>query len=663
MSTNHKHLLQKHGPFAGLLLLCLVLGVVAAAGFDAWTDGGDSESSGAGVCAAGAAALTLVIAAAMTLMNRMTQAQWRGTAASTLGALAAALPAPGAVHGAAHDDSAREREDHARMWALLSTMDLGILFMSERERVVYCNPAFLRIWKVPPGPGVIGAALDELLTVTGCTLARPGEQSRFVMRAPPGDSAEVKLDLPMADGRLITQQSHPVNDALGCALGRMWVFEDVTVERRNAKQLVQLAERDALTGLYNRHRFNEEIVRMSADAQRNGTRLALLFFDLDGFKHTNYTFGHRAGDATLIKVASEIGGQVRRNEIFARLGSDEFAILVPDAVDELLRVLAERITRSISQMPIVFEGQTMRVSCSCGIAVSPDNATTPDTLMACADAAMYQAKEAGKNDWRFYRSSADATQASMLSPLSPEGRIRHALESNLLVPHIQGIYAIDSGALRHYEVLMRVRAPENPDAMLLPGEFIAMAEKSDRIVDVDRWMLAQAIQKLGAAPGIPALAVNVSGRSLDDETLPAFIAAELQRHGVAAERLWVELTETAAVSDLHDARRFIEALQAAGCGVSLDDFGTGFSSFAYLKHLNVDSIKIDGLFIRDLPEDRENQLFVQAIVTVARGLHKTTIAECVEDEATLKILATLGVDYVQGFHFEIPHVLSEFGKA
>ncbi len=635
MSTNQKHFLQQQGPFAGLLLLCLALGVATAASFDAWSDGGDGESSAAGVYAAGAAALTLVIAAALTWLNRMTQAQ-----------------------AAAHDAGAREREDHAHLWALLSSMELGMLFMSERGHVVYCNPAFLRIWKVPPEPGVIGATLDELLTLTGCTLARPAEQSRFVMRAPPGDSAGVKLDLAMADGRFITQQSHPVNDALG----RLWVFEDVTVERRNATQLVQLTERDALTGLYNRHRFNEESVRMSADAQRNGTRLALLFFNLDGFKHINDTFGHRAGDAMLIKVASEIGGQVRRNEIFARLRGDEFAILVPDAVDELLRVLAERVTRSISQMRIAFEGQTMRVSCSCGIAVCPDNATTPGTLMACADAAMNQVKEAGKNDWRFYRSPTAARQASMLSPLSPEGRIRHALENNLLVPHLQGIYATGSHALRHYEVLMRVRDPENPHAMLLPNAFIAMAEKSASIVDVDRWMLAQAIQKLGAAPGIPALAVNVSGRSLDDATLPAFIAGELQRHGVAAQRLWVELTETAAVSDLHDARRFIEALQATGCSVSLDDFGNGFASFAYLKHLNVDAIKIDGLFIRDLPQDRENQLFVQAIVTVARGLHKTTIAECVEDEATLKILATLGVDYVQGFHFEMPHVMSENGK-
>ncbi len=627
-------ILQKAGPLVSLLLLCLALGVVIAAGMDAWTGDGDGVSTDAGVFAIGAAALALAIAIVMMLFTRISQSP------------------PSATQNV---DLVREREDHARMWALLSTMDIGILFMSVNERVVYCNPSFMRIWKIPPGPGVIGAGLDELLAVTGGTLARPGEQSRFLFRKPQGDNAEIKLDLPMADGRLVTQQCHPVSDAIGRLQGHMWAFEDVTIERRNAKQLVQLAERDALTGLYNRYRFNEEIVRMSADAQRNGTRLALLFFDLDGFKHVNDTFGHLAGDATLIRVASEIDGQVRRNEIFARLGGDEFAILVPDALDDVLKVLAERVTRSIGQMRIEFEKQSVRVTCSCGIAVYPDNAATPEALVACADAAMYQAKEAGKNDWRFFRSPSDATRASVLSPLSPEGRIRHALENNLLVPHFQGVYDTSSRTLQHYEVLLRVCDPENPATMLLPGEFIAMAEKSDRIVDVDRWVLSMAIQKLALQPAIPALAVNVSGRSLDDATLPAFIDGELKRHGVSAERLLVELTETAAVSDLHDARRFIEALQSTGCGVSLDDFGNGFSSFAYLKHLNVDSIKIDGLFIRDLPQDPENQLFVQAIVTVARGLHKTTIAECVEDEATLKILDTLGVDYVQGFHLEVPH--------
>lgn len=627
---------RKDWPFTGMLALSLVLGVAIAATVDGIRDG--DELTWFEVFKY--AATPLLIAAAMLLYARAGGIRLRDPAAQQ----APELPWAQA-YARAHP-------------ALLSTMDVGILFMSVDERVSYCNPAFLRIWKVPPERDLHESGADVVSGAMVGMLARPGEQAQHVLRTAAEGEADVKLDLLMADGRLVTQQSHAVNDAQGKALGRMWVYDDVTVERRNAKQLVQLAERDALTGLYNRHRFNDELARMLAEAQRNGTRLALLFFDIDGLKYVNESFGHRAGDAVLMQVANEVGAQVRRNEIFACLGGDDFAILVPDVQGEVLPVLAERVTRSISQARTEFEGQSLRVTCSCGVAVYPDHAANPDELAACADMAMYEAKEAGKNTWHIYaapgRAAPTFAGAPMPpSPLSPEGRIRHVLKHNLLALHYQGIYATQQRTLRHYEVLLRVRDPANEDALLLTSEFIALAERSRRMVDIDRWVLGEAIRKLALDEAIPALAVNISGRSLDGD-LPAYIESELKRRGVSPRRLMMELTETAAVSDLHDARRFIEALQVLGCGVSLDDFGTGFSSFAYLKHLPVDSIKIDGVFIRDLPHDPENQLFVRAIVAVARGLHKTTIAECVEDETSLKILASLGVDYVQGFYLQAP---------
>ena len=545
------------------------------------------------------------------------------------------------------------QDEHARLLAMLSTMDIGILLVSPDDRVSYCNPAFARIWMIPAGTPIIGAHPLEMLTASGCTLARPAEHARYLLTPPLPGEPLTAFELPMADGRMVTQQSHVVEDVLGKPAGRMWLFEDVTTERRNADQLVYLAERDALTGLYNRHRFNEEMGRMVAEAQRSSSRVALMFFDLDEFKYINDTFGHRAGDAMLIRVASEVGGQVRRNEIFARLGGDEFAILVPDISDEMLKILAERITRSIAQVRFQFEGQRLRLTCSCGIALYPDHARNTEDLMARADAAMYQAKEAGKNAWRIYRADLNDAQRMVLQMPWNE-RIAHALDNDLMELYFQGIYAARGRALGHFEVLLRMRDKDHPDNLILPGEFIPVAEKSGRIVDIDRWVLRRSIKMLSEIGAIPALAVNISGRSLDDPTLPQFIADELRRRGVPAQRLQVELTETSAVSDLHDARRFIEALQHTGCSVCLDDFGTGFSSFAYLKHLHVDSIKIDGLFIRALPQDPDNQLFVKAMVSVARGLHKTTIAECVEDEETLQMLAAFGVDYVQGYHLEKP---------
>jgi diguanylate cyclase (GGDEF)-like protein/PAS domain S-box-containing protein len=547
----------------------------------------------------------------------------------------------------------RAQDEHARLSALLGVMETGILFVSSDSKVVYTNPAFTRIWMIAPGTRLIGRSAKEVLATSACALARPEEHGKRILQLPRDGDIAGSLEIPMADGRLITQQVHAVEDVYGRPVGHLWLFEDVTRERQTADQLIYLAERDALTGLYNRHRFNDELARMIADAQRHDSRVALLFFDLDDFKYINDTFGHRAGDAMLIRVAGEVAGQVRRNEMFARLGGDEFAILVPEISEEMLRVLAERITRSIAMVRFQFEGQSLRLTSSLGIAVYPEHADNVEDLIARADTAMYQAKEAGKNAWRIYRSDLDTT-SQMVKRMSWNDRILHALEHDLMELQFQGVYAAGNRALSHFEVLVRMRDKDDPALLLMPGQFIPVAEKSGKILDIDRWVLRQAIQLLADVDSIPALAVNISGRSFDEPLLPQFIAGELKRCGVAPRRLIVELTETSAVSDLHDAQRFIEALHQAGCGVSLDDFGTGFSSFAYLKHLQVDSVKIDGLFIRNLPKEHDNQLFVKAMVTVARGLHRVTIAECVEDEETIIMLRGFGVDCVQGYYLEKP---------
>ncbi|HXF65345.1 MAG TPA: EAL domain-containing protein [Burkholderiales bacterium] len=547
----------------------------------------------------------------------------------------------------------RAQDEHARLSALLAAMDTGILFVSTDERVVYSNPAFVRMWAIAPGTRLIGRHPREVLAASGCALARPQEQEKRILCLPRPGEILGELEIQMADGRVLTQQVHAVEDVYGRPVGHLWLFDDVTRERQTADQLIYLAERDALTGLYNRHRFNEELARLIAEAERNDSRVALLFFDLDDFKYINDTFGHRAGDAMLIRLAGEVAGQVRRNETFARLGGDEFAILVPDISDEMLRVLAERITRSIAAVRFQFEGQSLRLTSSLGIAVYPDHADNAEDLIARADAAMYQAKEAGKNAWRFYRSELD-TAFQMVRRMSWNDRIVHALENGLMELQFQGVYRVAGRALSHFEVLVRMRDADDPSRLLMPGQFIPMAEKSGRILDIDRWVLREAIRLLSELEAVPALAVNISGRSFDEPTLPQYIAGELGRRGVAPRRLMVELTETSAVSDLHDAQRFIEALHQTGCGVSLDDFGTGFSSFAYLKHLQVDAVKIDGLFIRNLPKEYDNQLFVRAMATVARGLHKTIVAEGVEDEETLQMLAGFGVDCVQGYHLERP---------
>jgi predicted signal transduction protein with EAL and GGDEF domain len=276
-------------------------------------------------------------------------------------------------------------------------------------------------------------------------------------------------------------------------------------------------------------------------------------------------------------VAGEVSAQVRRNEIFARLGGDEFAILAPDISDEEAEAFAERIVRAIARIPFSFEGKTLRLTCSLGVAIYPDHAANAEDLVAHADAAMYQAKEAGKNAWRKYREDAQ-TSRSMLTRVNWNERIEDALENDLLRLHYQGVFYCGSGALSHFEALVRMGDREDPRRVAMPASFIPVAEKTGKILDIDRWVIGACVGTLARFRAVAAIALNVSGRSLNQPSLPRFIFDALKRAGVEPGRLIVELTETSAVSDLHDAQRFIEAMRENGVRVCLDDFGSGFSS-------------------------------------------------------------------------------------
>ena len=427
----------------------------------------------------------------------------------------------------------------------------------------------------------------------------------------------------------------------------------VTELMQQRERLTALAERDALTGLHNRHYFEAELAHFFRGGAHVGQQGAVLLFDLDEFKYVNDTFGHVAGDAMLLRVAGETQALVRETDTLCRLGGDEFAVFMPHVTLEGALVLAERIVRTVGRMALEVKGRPLRLTASLGVAHYPDHGQSGEELVSHADMAMYQAKRLGKNRWNIYRSDRDAVQA-MAARLAWNERIEHALERNLLRLHFQGVYRASNGEMTHLEALVRMVDEADPAQFILPDQFIGYAEKSGKILDIDRWMVRESIALLAAHPRLPALAINISGRSFDDPDLPGFITTQLARHRVSPKRLLVELTETAAISDLRDAERFIDALRHAGCTLCLDDFGTGFASFAYLKRLKVDVLKIDGMFIRNLPHERDNQVFVRSIIDVARGMGQRTVAEFVEDEETLQLLKEFGVDMVQGYHLDKP---------
>ncbi|MEJ2793853.1 EAL domain-containing protein [Iodobacter sp. LRB] len=547
----------------------------------------------------------------------------------------------------------RAESERARLTALLSAMRFGVLFVDNDNRVVFHNPAFCDLWGLGPGHQLPGKPIGQILQIAENRPALGDIIANYLEELALSDDKVDFGELSMNDGRVITQHGFRVLDSQGTANGRMWIYEDVTQQRELSEHMIKLAERDALTGLYNRHRFQQELDRMVSEADRKQSAMALVFFDLDEFKHVNDTFGHGVGDDLLKCIAQTIGTQVRRHEVFSRLGGDEFAILVPDCNEFEVSKLAERIVSSISQIPFTVEGHVLRPSSSVGVALFPNHASNSLELVAHADSAMYQAKSAGKSTWRMYRQDADPSR-SAITRLSWKDRITEALEHNGLELHFQGIYYPRTRKLAHLEALVRMKDMQKPDEIIMPGMFIPHAEKTGKIIDIDRWVIRTTIELLGKKANIPSIAINISGRSFDEPEMPEYISQQLKLHKVNPARLLVELTETAAVSDIRDAERFIDALRATGCTVCLDDFGTGFASFAYLKQLKADVLKIDGFFIKDLISDHDSQVFVRGMVSMAHEMGKTTIAEFVENEAIFNMLIELGIDQVQGYYLDKP---------
>ncbi|OOG22992.1 GGDEF domain-containing protein [Thioalkalivibrio denitrificans] len=545
------------------------------------------------------------------------------------------------------------QREQSRMAALLSGMSIGILFEDRHERVEYVNPAFRRMWAIPEGIELVGRPSREVLEHSTHRFARPDHASKHILHVLDTHEISERFEVDLYDGRILTQLSYPVPDPDGRIIGRLWIYEDVTHERQTAQQLIYLAEHDALTGLHNRHRFQQHLEQMINRARRTDGRFALLYFDLDEFKYINDTFGHRAGDTVLVRAAGEVASLVRSDEMFARLGGDEFAVLVELRKGDEPVGLAERIIHAISAIPFRFRGSNLRLTASIGIACFPEHGDNAEDLVAHADTAMYQAKDNGKNTWAHYDANRN-TAAAMVARMTWSSRIAQALERGLLELHFQGIYHTRDGSLSHLESLVRMRDPMDEGRLVMPNQFIPVAEKTGQILEIDRWVIQRSIERLAAHPKLSALSVNISARSLDDATLPQFIDDELRRQKVEPKRFIIELTETAAVVEMQDAQRFIEALQHTGCLICLDDFGSGFSTFAYLKYLNIQILKIDGMFIRDLPNNRDNQAFVKAMIDVARGLDKVTVAEFVEDGDTLKMLREFGVDMAQGYHLDRP---------
>jgi diguanylate cyclase (GGDEF)-like protein len=439
--------------------------------------------------------------------------------------------------------------------------------------------------------------------------------------------------------------------------------EEAIARGRYEAELKHMADHDPLTGLLNRRAYERSLEEHLARGERYGHAGAVMVLDLDSFKEVNDTLGHSAGDELIVRVAGALASRLRESDTLARLGGDEFAILTPTGECEEAESLATSLLEVVRQerAPRGPGGRERPITASIGVApLQGAEQLSAEEALINADLAMYDAKEAGR-DCSVTYGGAGRGQAHIEARLEWAERIRAALDEDRLVLHAQPVVETATGITTQHELLVRMVDPHGD--LIPPGSFLPVAERFGLIREIDRWVVTRAIRMLGEhreQGRQPVVEINLSAHSLGDAQLALHIGRELRAAGVAATQLIFEVTETTAIGNIAAARTFAERLGELGCRFALDDFGAGFGSFYYLKHLPFDFIKIDGEFVHSCTSDPTDRLVIGAVVELARGMGKRTIAEFVGNEATFTILRELGVDYAQGFHLGPPAPLESW---
>lgn len=429
--------------------------------------------------------------------------------------------------------------------------------------------------------------------------------------------------------------------------------------QRTEAELRYLADHDPLTGLLNRRRFRGELDSSVAFTDRYGGLGAVMIIDIDGLKEVNDRLGHQVGDTTIRRIATVLRERVRASDVLARLSGDEFAVLIPQTDTAGALQLGEDLRVAVAE-GLPAEPGLEAVTISVGVTMfGGRRGTTAEAVLLAADQAMYRAKQEGRNRIALFHGPDERRRASRRAQTT-SARIRDALTENRLSLATQPIHNLASGVIERYELLLRMTGESGE---LLPAaSFIEVAERCGMVQELDRWVVGRALQLLGdrERAGAPvSLHVNISGASISDLSVLEYIERRLDEGEGDPGRCTFEITQTARVEDFDNAIGFADRLTEFGCEVAIDDYGAGFGPFHYLKRLPFDVIKIDGAFVRDMPRSDADRLTVKAIVEIARGLGKRTIAEFVEDEETARLLREYGVDMAQGFHLGRPVDVAE----
>ncbi len=459
----------------------------------------------------------------------------------------------------------------------------------------------------------------------------------------------------------IEDAAAPIHDRSGSITGAVIVFHDVGMSRAITAEMARLAQHDSLTNLPNRMLLADRLNQAIARARRNGTRVAVMYLDLDGFKHINDSLGHAVGDKMLQSVATRLVSCVRSSDTVSRLGGDEFVVLLSEISHaEDASITARKILTALVPAHSV-DDTHLHITLSIGLSAYPDDGHDAETLIRNADTAMYQAKETGRNNYRFYTKEMNVRA---MERQAIEAELCLALERKELVLHYQPKVCLETGDITGIEALVRWVHPER--GLVPPAQFIPIAEDSGLILPIGKWVLREACRQvkewMDAGLHVVPVSINVSSLEFRSGDFVEGLRAILKETRLDPSYLELELTETALMQHIESTTSVLRALKSIGVRLAVDDFGTGYSSLSYLKKFPIDTLKIDRSFVRDIKSDTDDATIVSAVITMAKSLKKCVIAEGVETEDQIRFLQSCGCNQAQGFYFSSALAAEYFAK-
>ncbi|MEW8374245.1 MAG: EAL domain-containing protein [Candidatus Thiodiazotropha sp.] len=569
------------------------------------------------------------------------------------------------AHQAAHESLEKSSNQleavNKKMSLILESTGEGIFGIDERGACTFINKAAAEM---------LGYTQEELLNLEIHKRIRMFDEAGKSFNSTvlqQGESVRVKDESFLRKNETlfpVEYSTYPIMED-GRFKGSVTVFRDVTATRSMMREMRFLATHDSLTHLLNRHAFDQRLRQAFAGSKDKGVQHVLLYMDLDQFKLVNDTCGHVAGDMMLRQLSHRLQRTIGGNDVLARLGGDEFGLLLENCQLERAQQLANKICSVVKDFRFSWEGRSFSTGVSIGIVAIGPNTESPHSALSSADAACYVAKDMGRNRIHIYQPYDEEIKRQQ-GEMRWVGRIESAMDQQRFSLLQQPIMSLRSSAIgdEHIEVLLRMK--DERGKQIMPGAFIPAAERYNIMVSLDRWVISHAFRWLSENPQrldeLGLCAINLSGQSLGDGGLHEHILEQLRKFNLPADKISFEITETAVVSRLDQAARFISLLKRRGFRFALDDFGTGMSSFSYLKRLPVDYLKIDGSFVSNMVNDPVDRAMVESINEIGHLMGLQTIAEYVENDQTLEQLIDIGVDYAQGYGVVRPMPLDVAGR-